>query len=136
MFFNLFDYISYRVCRVSAARRGMTDLTSGYGATAVALLLFLNAFSLFLFGIDIFRKASPIPLLLLKLYVALFMVGCAIFYYYRINKIIGLSNLLNKWDNADEKVKKRFSNRTVIYLILTFVCLVIGFIFIPLEKAA
>ena len=134
MFFNLFDYIFYRVCRLNAAKRGMSDSTSVYGTTAVAALLFLNAFSLSLLGIDIFRKASLIPDL--KLYVIIFIVGCMIFYYYRINKIIGLSNLLNKWDNAEEKVKKRFSNRMIIYFILTFVCLVMGFIFIPIEKAA
>jgi hypothetical protein len=96
-----FDFIFYRVY-TKYTEWGELDVPGVYALGVITLFPCLNILSLIFFGIDILNIKSwnyDKGFVYLCFFIGIF------FNYFRIYKKIGLSNLLNKWDNTDKEKK-------------------------------
>lgn len=122
---NFFDYIFYRVYK-GYMNWGESDIPGVYALCVITLFPCLNISSLIFFGIDILKVKSWSydKLLLLICFLTI------IFYnYYRIYKRIGLSNLLNKWEEVDKKRKRVLTGWMFVYFVLSVIVLFVSILY-------
>lgn len=125
MLTSFFDFIFYRVYKRYISW-GESDIPGVYALCVITLFPCLNISSLIFFGIDIFKVKSwnYDKVVLIFCFLALIL-----FNYYRIYKKIGLSNLLNKWEDIGQEQKKKLTRWMFTYFILSLVALFCSILF-------
>lgn len=123
--FNFFDFIFYQTYK-KYIDWGEKDVPGVYALCVVTLFPCLNISSLIFLGISILKVQSwnYDKLLLLLSFLMVLALN-----YYRIYKVNGLSNLLNKWQGVEPKRKRWLTGWMFVYFVLSIVVLFVSIIY-------
>ena len=118
MITHFFDFIFYRT--YTFYKTAGDNMPGIYALCIITLFPLLNLSSLIFVLIDLFKikNWNYSKLLLLVLFFCILLI-----IYYRIYRRIGIKQIMEKWDEADKKSKKRLGTGMIVYLIASVVFL-------------
>ena len=124
MISNFFDFIFYRT--YTFYKTAGDNMPGIYALCIITLFPLLNLSSLIFILIDLFKIKgwNYSKLLLLSFFFCVLLIN-----YYRIYRHIGVKKILEKWDEADKKSKKRLGTGMMVYLIASMVFLFASIIY-------